>query len=115
MGPERELLTVRAQGGPSPDPQPGDWEGLEVGRWGPGPGRGARGRLPVGPGDPSHPHHAIPAVLKHSHQIGHRCQLLLTLSLHSAGLWGGPQLPLKQGGRPLIGTLGHSHLGSQTG
>lgn len=39
---------------------------------GPGVGRGARGRLPVGQGDPSHLHYPIPAILKCSHQIGHR-------------------------------------------
>ena len=33
MGAERELLTVRAQGGPSPDPQPGDWESLCSRAW----------------------------------------------------------------------------------
>lgn len=72
-----------------------------------GTGRGARGNLPVGRGDPSHPHSHIPAVLKHSHQIGHRGWLLLTRPLHPAGLQGGPQLLLKQEGRPPASTLSH--------
>lgn len=63
-----------------------------VGRGGPGLDNGTTGSPPVGSGNPCHPHHPIPAVFKHGHQTGHRCQLLFTLSLHSAGLHGGPQL-----------------------
>lgn len=76
-GPERGLLTEGLRG---------PWSCSRA--WRTCTAQGPRGEH----GDPSHPHHPIPAVLKYSHQIGHRCQLLLTRPLHPAGLQG----PLRQ-------------------
>lgn len=93
QGAERPLLLVRPM-----------WPWTRSSAWRPrgsvlpGVCRGARGRLP-GSRRPFPTPPPVPAVLKHSHQIGHRCRLLLTCPIHPAGLQGGPQLPLKQGGR----------------
>ena len=100
-GPERELLAVRPQGSPGPDPQPEDWQNMCSRAWqwaegGPGWAEELEGGHQSALATLPTPLHPIPAVFKHSHQTGHRCQLLLTLLLHSVDLQGGPQVPLKQ-------------------
>ena len=48
---------------------------------------------PDSPDDPPRLYYPIPAILKHSHQTGYRCQSFLTRPLQPAGFQGSPQLP----------------------
>lgn len=45
------------------------------------------------PDDPPRLYYPIPAILKHSHQTGYRCQEFPHSPLHPAGFQGSPQLP----------------------